>query len=422
MNEKKLKILVLVDTFYPVIGGVCSVVDQSCCALSKYADVTVGAVKAKNYIDKQRPYKIIRCAGYYNDITNDGMAYPEYDKNFRNMVENGNFDIIHCHTAGNFMIYAQKVSKKLHIPLVTTVHSYLKPDIKSYVKFNFLTNMILSIFINRIDKCDYIWAVSNFCRRKLKSFGIKNNIDVVYNAVDFTPQKNIDLLKEKINKMYGITNQTFVMSFISRIIKDKNIDLVIESIKLLKNKNYNFKVFVVGDGNYLNKTKKLIKKHNLQDYFICTGMIKDRSLLSAYYARTNLLLFPSYIDSAGLIHIEGATYKIPTLTISNVAQSENIQNYYNGLIANNNAVDYANYIDYAYNNKDLLVTMGENAYKTLYRRYDDEKVVIELLNNYKKVVNDYNLNKEKILARHELKNTNKSRNKVALKLKNKQIS
>ena len=392
MEEKRLKVLVLVDTFYPVVGGVCSVVDQSCTALSRVADVTVGACKAKGYVDPQKPYKIVRCKGYYNSITNDGMAHPNLDKNFRKMVEEGGFDLIHCHSPGNFMTYAKKVCKKLNIPLMTTVHTNFYADIKSYVKTEFLTRQILKIFINKINKCDYIYTVSNFCKNKLGKYGLRADTRVLYNATNFEPNDR-ERARKRINDEYNLSEETFVMSFVSRIIKLKNIDLVIDAVKVLKDKNLDFKVFIVGDGKYLKTALKRIKNAGLENYFISVGMVKDRDLLVSFYQRSDLLLFPSVVDTAGLIQVEGAGCKTPTLTIENVAQSELMTNYENGLIAKNEPTDYAKYIEFVYFNREKLKQIGERAYETLYKRYDDEKTVNELLNVYKYVINDYKKNK-----------------------------
>ncbi len=366
MEEKRLKVLVLVDTFYPVVGGVCSVVDQSCTALSRVADVMVGACKAKGYVDPQKPYKIVRCKGYYNSITNDGMAHPNLDKNFRKMVEEGGFDLIHCHSPGNFMTYAKKVCKKLNIPLMTTVHTNFYADIKSYVKTEFLTRQILKIFINKINKCDYIYTVSNFCKNKLGKYGLRADTRVLYNATNFEPNDR-ERARKRINDEYNLSEETFVMSFVSRIVKLKNIDLVIDAVKVLKDKNLDFKVFIVGDGKYLKTALKRIKNAGLENYFISVGMVKDRDLLVSFYQRSDLLLFPSVVDTAGLIQVEGAGCKTPTLTIENVAQSELMTNYENGLIAKNELNDYAKYIEFAYFNREKLKQIGERAYETLYK-------------------------------------------------------
>ncbi len=394
MEEKKLKILVLVDTFYPVVGGVCSVVDQSCTALSRVADVTVGACQARGYEDPEKAYNIVRCKGYYNSITNDGMAHPNLDKNFRKLVEEGGFDLIHCHSPGNFMGYAKKVCKKLNIPLMTTVHTDFYGDIKSYVKTDFMTRQILKGFLNRINKCDYVFTVSNFCKNKLGKYGLREDTKVLYNATNFVPNDR-ESARKRINKAYNLSENTFVMSFISRIVKLKNIDLVIDSVKLLKDKNLDFKVFIVGDGKYLKTALKKIKDAGLENYFISVGMIKDRDFLVSFYQRSDLLLFPSVVDTAGLIQVEGAGCKTPTLSIENVAQSELMINYDNGLIAKNEPTDYARFIEFAYYNRDELKKIGERAYETLYKRYDDKKTVDELLNVYKDVINDYKEKKSK---------------------------
>ncbi len=393
MSEKKLKILVLVDTFYPVVGGVGSVADQSCIALSRVADVTLGACYARGYVDSERPYKIVRCKGYYNRITGDGMAHPEFDKNFRKMVEEGNFDLIHCHSPGNFMTYAKKVCKKLNIPLVTCVHTMWHTAVKDYVKFDFLAKPIIKLFLNKINKCDYVYTVSNFCKKALVPYGLREDTKVLYNATNLVPNDK-EQARKRINEKYNLSDDTFVLSFISRIVKVKGIDLVIDSINLLRDKNFDFKVFIVGDGDYLNKALKRIKDLGLERYFISVGMVRDRELLVDFYQRTDLLLFPSVYETAGLIQAEGAGCKTPTLAIENRAQSELMVNYQNGLVAKNEPVDYAKYIVYAYNNREQLKTMGENAYKTLYKYYYDPKTIDEILAMYQDALKEY---QEKLL-------------------------
>ncbi len=389
-ENKRLKILYLVDTYYPIIGGVSTVVDKSCIALSKFADITVGTVKAKNYIDPPKPYRIIRCKGFTNKFTNDGMAFPCVDKNFRNEVESGGFDIIHCHIPLNLMNYAFKVGKKLNIPIVTTVHTILKPDIKHAVKIDWLANFITSLVMKKINKSDYVWTVTNFCKNKIKPFGITKPIKVMYNAIDFTPPENTDTLKELINEKYNINKDTFIMTFISRIVKIKNIDLIIDSISLLKKENIsNFKVFLVGNGNYFNKVCKKIKKLNLENDIIMTGMVSDRNLLSAFYARSNVVLFPSFAESAGLIQVEAAAFRKPSLVVEDSAPAEKMTHLVNGIISKNTAKDYAKNILYCYNNRDELERIGNEAFKTIYRTYNNDIVTKDILDNYQFIIEDY---------------------------------
>ncbi|NCB48203.1 MAG: glycosyltransferase family 1 protein [Clostridia bacterium] len=394
-KEKRIKILNLIDTYYPVVGGVNTVVDKSSIALSKFADVTVGTIKAKNYTDPERPYKIIRCKGFNNLITTDGIAYPQFDKHFRDTIEKGNFDIIHCHSPINLMNYAFKIGKKLKIPVVATIHSIFKPEVKDFLKSETLSNAVTSHLIRIINKADYIFAVSQFCADFVKPFGITKPITIMNNAIDFVAPENTEYLKNIINEKYSLDKSVFTMLFVSRMIKVKNFDLVIDAINLLKEKNYKLKVFLVGDGDYFKTVSKKIKKLRLENYIIMTGMIKDRNLLQAYYARADLVLFPSYMDSAGLVQVEAAAYKKPTLVLEKMAPSEKMTDLYNGILSKNNPEDYAKKIEYCYNNRESLKEIGENAFKTIYRTYDDEKVVKEILNEYNKIIRDYKEKSEK---------------------------
>lgn len=398
MAKKKLKVLYLVDNFYPVTGGINTVVDSSCRELIKKIDVAVCAVKHKTYKDPERPYPVYRCPGYYNFVTNDGMAHPT--KEFEKFIENEHFDILHCHTAGNLLDFALKLGKKNNIPVLITIHNTYYAEVKSFVKFGFLAKLITKIFFKRTDRADYIWSVTKYCEQNARRFGLKNPVKVMQNStnLEVISTKDLNNNKEIINKKHNIKSNDFVVSFISRIIKAKNTDLVLETAKLLKEKYSDIKdikFMFVGDGSYLKKAKQFVKKNNLEDMFVFTGMITDRNLVSKYYLRSDLILFPSMIESAGLIHIEASAYNKPSLVIKNTAPSENIVNGKNGLVSENNAESYLKQILFAYKNRETLEEMGKEANKTLFTSYKDEKVINEIIGEYEKIIKDYKNNKTK---------------------------
>ena len=100
--EKRLKILELVEDWLPIHGGVTNVVYRMSKSLSRYADITVGAVRAqkvdgKDYVDEKEPFSVIRCKGYYNPITTNRESLLMFDNDFKQKIKEGNFDIIHCH-------------------------------------------------------------------------------------------------------------------------------------------------------------------------------------------------------------------------------------------------------------------------------------------------------------------------------------
>lgn len=384
MEKKKLNILMTNDTFYPVIGGVSTVMDNSAIELSKYANVTIVCVKAKGYTDPEKPYKVIRCNGYYNKITKDGMAYPTLDKKFRKKIEEMDIDVIHCHTAGNLMTYFLKVAKKRNIPLVSSVHNCMYEDAKHYIKSPLIAKWITKGFMKKTNKSDQVWCVSQYCKDFLLKYNLREDAIVVRNAVSITPEIS-NLSKDELKKSLNINPSTFVFIYICRLIKTKNLDLIIDSVNLIKDKIRDYKVILVGSGNYEQKAKNRIKKLGLEKYFIFTGMIRDRNLLGKYYQISDVITCASIIEAACLIVPEGAAYSVPSITIKGYAPSENITDGYNGFISENAPEIFSESMIYCYNNRQNLPEIGKNANATLYKTYKDKQVINELLTLYQNV-------------------------------------
>ena len=178
MENERLNIVMAVDTFYPVVGGVSTVVDLSATALSEKANVTVVCVKAKGYDEPERKYSVLRCDGYYNKLTKDGMAKPYKDKEFLEKLDKMRIDLIVCHTAGNLMSFFNKYAKKRKIPLTALVHNTMYGDAKHYAKLPFLARWITKGFMKKTNQSDHVWCVSKFCRDYLIDFGLKKDASV----------------------------------------------------------------------------------------------------------------------------------------------------------------------------------------------------------------------------------------------------
>ena len=184
----------------------------------------------------------------------------------------------------------------------------------------------------------------------------------------FESEKNLEKYKHKDN-LYSIKKDEFVLLFVGRINKLKNIDLIINSLRKVKSK---YKMLFVGSGQDEDYLKNKINKYNLSDRVIMCGRVKDREELAAYYARADLFLFPSFYDSNSLVQLEAASQKTPTLFVKGSATAAKVIDDVNGFIANNNPDSYANKIDEILSNGGFLKEVGENAYSDLYVRWDDE--------------------------------------------------
>lgn len=140
----------------------------------------------------------------------------------------------------------------------------------------------------------------------------------IYPPIKFIEKKNLKL-ENKINKI--IKEKKYVIGFCGRIAKQKGIELLIKSTKLLDNKlgKNNYLILMAGPTkvigeNYYDFLKNKYRKI-LNDKFVFLGNIPREELVT-FYKKIDLLVLPSddILESFGWVQIEAMKYKVPCVT------------------------------------------------------------------------------------------------------------
>ena len=381
---KKINIGLFIDTFYPMIDGVILVVDNYAKRLSKYANVFVFAprIPHKRYDDSVFNYKVIRCKSMDVSFVDYSLPLPDFDIKFKKELEKCDLDIVHIHSPATLGRIGVNYAIRHNIPVVATMHSQYKQDFMRATKSKYISNKLTNSIIKLFEKCDECWTMNNEIARIFQEdYGYKKRLKIINNATDMEFSKEKEKTDKELNKLYGIKKDEFVLLFVGRINKLKNIDLIINSLRKVKSK---YKMLFVGSGQDEDYLKNKINKYNLSDRVIMCGRVKDREELAAYYARADLFLFPSFYDSNSLVQLEAASQKTPTLFVKGSATAAKVIDDVNGFIANNNPDSYANKIDEILSNGGFLKEVGENAYNDLYVRWDDE--VKKIYESYLRII------------------------------------
>ena len=392
-NKKKLTIGLFNDSFYPMIDGVISVVHNYAINLLKYANVIVFVpyYPGKNFDDSTLPYKVVRCKSINIPYGDYPWPQPNFDKNFLQELDDCHLDIVHIHSPFGLGKIGIKYAKKHNIPVIATMHSQFKQDFKRAVKINFLANILTNSRIRIFNKCDECWAVnSEVARIFYEDYGYKTLPKVMNNATEMKLiPKNSDLVKE-INNKYKINKEEKVFLFVGRLNKLKGVLFLVNSLKILKEKNplFKFKMLFVGNGQDEIELKELVKSNKMSKEIVFCGRVTDRNLLAAFYNRADLFLFPSLYDASSIVQIEAASQKTPTLFIEGAATTATVTNNKNGYIVENDIEKYADkIIDIMKNEKDYL-QVCENAYKELYINWEDK--IKEVLKLYQEIIDKKN--------------------------------
>lgn len=368
MNKnKRLKIGLFIDNFYPAIDGVVIAVDNIARELSENNDVVVVApYMGDNSKDLDHHYTIKRVGsipmpvGEYRIVTHKfGFSIS-----FKELVKE-NFDIIHIHSPFNIGKLGLKVAKELNIPCICTVHTRFDYEIKRFTKNEYIVKLIMKGLMNVFNACDKCIVVNEFLEEELHEFGYKKKSITIYNGTDLVPIKDKEKAIAFVNKLHDFKKDETVLLFVGRLIDIKNIFFIADVLKKLKEDNFKFKMVFVGTGPDENKLKNIISNYKLNDVVCFTGKVTDRNYLSALYLRSNLLLFPSLMDTSSLVRIEAAVNETPGLFITDSLVGKMIKNDYNGFNSKMDVNTYEKRIIEVISDKKLLTKVSKNAKKTL---------------------------------------------------------
>lgn len=380
--KRKITIGLFVDSFFPMIDGVAMVVDNYAKRLAKYANVIVFAPSYKTeYDDTKFDYKVVRCKAIKMPFIDYSLPLPHIDKKFKKILNEYKLDIVHIHSPASLGIIGIKYAKTNNIPVIGTLHSQYKKDFKRAIKSELISNILTKRITKIYSKCNEVWTVNEAVARIFtEEYGYKRTPRIMYNATEMTLINKND----KINKLYNLNKDDKILLFVGRINKLKNIFFIVDALKIISSKNFKYKMLFVGSGQDEEELKKYINQNNLTDNIIMCGNITDRNLLANYYSAAHLFLFPSLYDCNSIVQIEAASQKTPGLFLKEAATAATIKDNINGFLSNNNINDYANKIIEILENEKLYNKVCENAYKQLYKNWDD--TINEVYNLYLKFI------------------------------------
>ncbi|MGN1213179.1 MAG: glycosyltransferase [Christensenellales bacterium] len=370
-QNKKLKIAVFTDSFYPGVGGT----EQATLGLANALknmnnDVVVCCPKFKGYDDSKFAFDVLRT----NSIKltdNDYMALPSVSGSFKKQIKNFKPDIIHCQSVSGMTRYALKYGKKYKIPVLITVHTKFKTAFSKNVKSKFIVNCMIKDIAKKLKRANGVFSVSCDMKNEISDYGYKNEVIVVKNGSTYNKIEIVEDDLQKIRQKYNLTKSDNILIFVGLIVKYKNIQFSLDALKIVKEKFPDFKFVIVGYGPDFDYFKKYVEKINLTENVIFTNKIYDKTELAGLYKISDLLLFPSVFDNDSLVVVEAAANQTPTITLENTGTSERLTNDVSGFVVKNDLQTYADKILFLLKNKDILKTVGINAEKMLPKSWDD---------------------------------------------------
>lgn len=411
--DKKIKVLEAMDVYLPDVDGVINCVNNYSINLCDKTDLTVMCPKnRKDFLDKF-PYKVVRCKSMHVPILNQYYGLPQQDNKFKKQIMSENYDIIHVHSPFGMAKYALSVAKKKNIPIVATFHSNMRQIFESIFKSKAFSDTICQNLGKLYNKFDEVFVCSHIVEEQLRSYGYVGKVSYLPFGTDFEKCEKIEEFSALANREFGIAERELVFIYVGRVMKLKRIDFILDSLKIVKDKNVKFKFFIVGKGAELSALKKHSKKLGFtDDEVIFTGFL-PREHFPLLLSRADLLLFPSIYDNFGLVKVESAAYETAGLFIKDSCAGYDINDGVDGFVCENDTESYAAAIINAVKDYDKLKEIGKNAKNSVYISWKD--CTDKLLDTYLRVIEEHKLKVENTPEKAEKHNKEKTKTKKVQK-------
>lgn len=390
---KRLNVGLFNESFPPTIDGVSNtVVNYAKIIHEKYGNSVVVTPKYKNVVDNY-PFKVIR----YSSLPTENTKIRYRTGNFLSVpaireIQKEKLDIIHVHSPFTAALIARNANIRHKIPVIMTYHTRFASEFEFTLKRKALCKVASEFVVSSFNYADEVWTVSKGAADSLREMGFTGETRVMVNGADISLEPASIEIMRRVQAETAISSNELVFMYCGRMQWYKNIKLIIDALHKVKELGIRFKMIFVGGGPEKDEMVEYTRKTGLSTSTIFTGPIHDRELLKGYFTRADLFLFPSTYDTAGLVVMEAAACRTPSLLVRDSCASEIVTDGRNGFIADENPEAFAAAIVAAIQDREHLAQVGELAAQEVYLSWDD--AVANAYKRYEEIYDDWHAFKE----------------------------
>ncbi|HJD63302.1 MAG TPA: glycosyltransferase family 4 protein [Rickettsia endosymbiont of Degeeriella rufa] len=245
-------------------------------------------------------------------------------------------DIIIAH--GNRAINFSKFAKTSNIRLIGIAHNY---SLKGLLK------------------CDFVIALTHHMKEHLlKNKFSESKIFILPNMINITK-------KFTPNKSY---KKPVVIGVLARFVAKKGVDVFINAIKIIQDKNYEIQAVIGGNGDEQDNITALVNKLNLQNKISFAGWVNDKD---KFFEQIDIFCFPSLHEPFGIILLEAMENSLPIVSTGTEGPGEILKHMQDGLICKaGSAEDLAEKIAYLIDHPQKAKELSQKAYLKLTQTYN----------------------------------------------------
>ncbi len=315
-----MRILFILENYYPNIGGVETLFKSlSESLVNKGFKVTVLTNKFDKNLESQETINGVNV----KRLSLSNRYLFTFFAGFKAISFARNHDIIHT-TSYNAAVPAVVASLFTRKKTIITFHEVWGPlwfRLPFMNKFSLFLHYCFELFILKLPFHRFI-AISNATRDNLLKSGIPDSkISMIYNGIDYTEFKK---------EVAVADNKKYQFCYFGRLGISKGLDLIIDAIEILKNKDVDFQFLLIvpkSPSTYLKRIKHLIRSKNIEDRVQFKHELPF-SELQRNILQSDAIVIPSYSEGFCYTAIETMALGKPIISSGKGALSEVIGGQY----------------------------------------------------------------------------------------------
>lgn len=291
-----------------------------------------------------------------------GFGHRKAYKALKNVIDNGNYVLVHCHTPVASVVtrLAARKARAKGTKVLYTAHGF--HFFNGAPIINWLTYYPVELLTSRY--ADGIITINGEDYERIQRKGSKRTQYFLIPGIGVDKAKFHPVTIEEKNNIRhknGFQTEDFILVYAAEFTNRKNHQFIIEAISEYRSEFQNLKILFCGRGALRDKLEQLVKTHQLESTFVFMGFRED---VDEVFKMSDIGISSSKQEGLGLNLIEEMMCGLPIVATIDRGHKEIVIQGKNGyLFEQGNKSTFISSLKQMYINPELRKDMAEEAYR-----------------------------------------------------------
>lgn len=242
-------------------------------------------------------------------------------------------DIVHVHHPFAVGLLGIYVAHQAGCPAVFTCHSFYEEYMRYLPPLSQpLKTVVRRYLVKFCSYCDLVLAPSQHLADFLAGIGVGRPLEILPTGVE--PREGVAVQAPRASRRDG---KAFVMAVVGRLGKEKNVQLALKTIVELTSdrppgERNRWRLLIIGAGPESQHLSRLAVELGIKSLVTFLGEM-PRERVFATLRVADCLLFPSTVETQGLVMLEAMSVGLPVVAAESPAATELITDGVEGFVA-----------------------------------------------------------------------------------------